>query len=404
MSAAAPPASGFPWHPLLATMGMQTLATMAAYSVPALAPAIARDFGIDGALTGYFVSTVYGVGIASSLLAASLIHARGAVRMGQAVLVATLAMLGICASGVLLALPLGAIALGCAYGLTAPVATHLLVPRTPPPVMNLVLSIRQIGVPLGGVLAALAMPPLSLLIGWRWALALQVIPVLALIAWLEVPRRDWDRGHGRAEAGARRVGAAALLRGSADLRRLSFASFVYSGLQLSFVAFTTVHLTSRAGFGLVEAGQALAAYQLAGVTTRPVWGWLADTRVSAKTLLILQGFGMAVAAALAGRFGPGWDWFAVLSVCLLAGATASGYTGLAYAEFARIGGSERTAATGLGSAAMFSGVLTVPSAAAATVTLTGSYAWAYGVAGALAALAAVVLATGRGDVHRTGNA
>lgn len=394
MNMAASASLRFPWHPLLATMGMQTFATMAAYSVPALAPAIARDFGINGALTGYFVSTVYGVGIASSLLAAALIHAHGAVRMGQAVLVATLAMLGICASGALLALPLGAVALGCAYGLTAPVATHLLVPRTPPPVMNLVLSVRQIGVPLGGVLAALAMPPLALAIGWRWALAVQVLPVLALIAWLEVPRRDWDRGHGAAAGGARRVGAAALLRGNAELRRLSFASFVYSGLQLSFVAFTTVQLTSHAGFGLVDAGRALAVYQLAGVATRPVWGWLADTRVSARSLLIVQGFGMALAAWAAGRFGAGWDLGSVLGVCVLAGATASGYTGLAYAEFARIGGAERTAATGLGSAAMFSGVLIVPSAAAATVTLTGGYAWAYGVAGTLAAIAALVLATG----------
>ena len=51
-------AIAFPLWPLLATMVMQTLATMAAYSVPALAPAIARDLGIDGALAGYFVSTV----------------------------------------------------------------------------------------------------------------------------------------------------------------------------------------------------------------------------------------------------------------------------------------------------------------------------------------------------------
>jgi hypothetical protein len=62
---------------------MQTLATMAAYSVPVLAPAIARDLGVDGALTGYFVSVIYGVGIASSLTAASLIHTYGAVRIGQ---------------------------------------------------------------------------------------------------------------------------------------------------------------------------------------------------------------------------------------------------------------------------------------------------------------------------------
>ena len=42
---------------------MQTLSTGAAYSVPAVAPAVARDLGINGALVGFFISTVYGVGI-----------------------------------------------------------------------------------------------------------------------------------------------------------------------------------------------------------------------------------------------------------------------------------------------------------------------------------------------------
>ena len=80
-------------------MAMQTIATMAAFSVPALAPAIARDLDADGALAGYFVSLVYGTGIVSSLLAAGLIHRFGAVRMSQFVLAATIAMLLICASG-----------------------------------------------------------------------------------------------------------------------------------------------------------------------------------------------------------------------------------------------------------------------------------------------------------------
>ena len=51
----------------------------------------------------------------------------------------------------------------------------------------------------------------------------------------------------------------------------------------------TVHLTSRAGFDLVAAGQALAVYQVAGVVSRPIWGWLADRLVPARVLLAAQG-------------------------------------------------------------------------------------------------------------------
>ena len=99
---------------------------------------------------GFFISTVYGVGILSALLSPQFIHRYGAVRACQTVLLATLAMLLACALGSLLSVAIGAALLGLAYGASAPASTHLLVPRTPNSVMNLVLSIRQIGVPLGG--------------------------------------------------------------------------------------------------------------------------------------------------------------------------------------------------------------------------------------------------------------
>lgn len=386
--------TGFPLWPLLATMAMQALATMAAYSVPALAPVVAADLGVDGALVGYFVSVVYGVGILSSLSAASAIHRFGAVRVGQAVLLAALALVLICAQGSVPALAAGAVALGVAYGATAPVSTHLLVPRTPPGIINLVLSIRQIGVPLGGVAAATLLPPLALALGWQRALLLEALPIVIVLLLLEGPRRRWDRIVARRPGGARGgLGESLeLLRHSPALRSLSFAGFIYSGVQLVFVAFMTVHLTSRAGLDLVSAGWALATYQLSGIVTRPIWGWLADRYCPARWLLVGQGFVMAVAALLAGHFSAAWATPAILLVAALAGATASGYTGIAYAEFARLGGERRTEATGLGSATMFAGVVLLPSLGSVLVTVQDSYVVAYGVMAALAGLAATVLA------------
>lgn len=382
----------FPTWPLIATTSMQTLATMAAYSVPALAPVLARDLGVDGALTGYFVSVVYGVGIGSSLMAAGFIERRGAVRACQLVLLCALAMLLTSSLGGLAAVAIGAVVLGLAYGATAPSSTHLLVPRTPPHILNFVMSLRQIGVPLGGVLAGLILPPLALLVGWQRSLLILAIPVLALIALLELPRRDWDRHrtpHARPSQRDSMGRLYALMRDNAELRTLTIASFIYSGMQLCYVAFLTVHLTSRAGFGVVAAGQALALYQISGVVSRPIWGWMADRFVPARALLVLQGFVMATAAIAAGQFDATWSAAMVFVTCAVAGASASGYTGIAYAEFARLGGSRRTEATGLGAAAMFAGVLVIPSLATIVVTLSGSYALAYGAVALAAAAAAV---------------
>ena len=59
---------------------------------------------------------------------------------------------------------------------------------------------------------------------------------------------------------------------------------------------------------------------------------------------------------------------AIGAVAAIAGASAGGYTGIAYAEWARLGGARRTEATGLGTALMFFGVTVIPSGFGLAVT------------------------------------
>lgn len=99
-------------------------------------------------------------------------------------------MLLACSLGSLLSVVIGAALLGLAYGATALSCTHLLVSRTPPGVINLVLSIRQIGVPLGGILAGPVMVLLTLHLGWRAALLCQTVPVLLALVLLELADRS----------------------------------------------------------------------------------------------------------------------------------------------------------------------------------------------------------------------
>jgi len=383
----------FPVFPLIATLATQSLATMAAYSFPVVAPVIAKDLQVPGTLVGFFISTVYGVGIISALLSPRFIRRFGAVRVSQLVLIATLAMLVACSLGSVISVVIGAALLGLAYGATAPASAHLLVPRTPPPVMNLVLSIRQIGVPLGGVLAGLVMAPLTLSLGWQAALLCQTVPVMAAVLLLECVRRAWDvdRDPTRQILSKGLFAPVQILFDRPELRRLSFVSFIYGGIQLCFIAFLTVHLTSKTGFDLVQAGWALAIYQLAAVISRPIWGWLADKWISAQRLLAWQGFIMGGTAFLTGQFGLNWAPWLILTLCAVAGTTASGFTGLAYAEWARLGGAQRTEATGLGSGLMFAGVLLLPSLFSVAVTYFDDFSVPYGVVGGLAMLSGWLL-------------
>jgi MFS family permease len=381
-----------PIWPLLATLAVQTLATMALYSLPAVAPEVAKDLHVSGTLVGSFVATAYGVGILSALVSPGMVRKYGGVRATQAVLLAAAGMLLLAALGSgVTGLALAAVVLGIGYGAAAPASTHLLVPQTPQPVFNLVMSLRQIGVPFGGVMAALILPPLVIAIGWRGALLVELGPVVLLMLLMEIPRRRWDSDRDP----SRRVFGRALwqpfaLLADSRFRRLSVAAFVYAGLALCLVAFMTVQLTTVVGLDLVEAGQILAAYQIAGSISRPVWGWIADRLLTPAQTLAILGAGMAVCSVVTGFYGAGWPVWAVLANAVLAGCTAGGYTGVGYAEYATLGGTRRTEATGLGTAIFFTGGMAVPPIFGAAVVAFGGYRGSYMV-GAACALASAVL-------------
>lgn len=386
--------SRIPYIPLITALIVQTLATMAAYSIAAAAPSISKELQVPGEYVGLFISTVYGFGMISAMFSPSFIHRYGAVRVSQVIMVATIAMVLMASIGSTVGtLAFSAVLLGCGYGATAPTSSHLLMKRTPPSIRNMVFSIRQIGVPLGGVLGGLIVPPLVLAFDWQTALFLQVVPAGIMLVLLQLmrPEYDADKDPGHAIRAKGLIGPLILLKSMPELRVLTLAVFFYAGTQLCFVAYTSVHLTSQAGFGLVAAGQMLATYQISGVVSRPIWGVIADRWVPARTMLIIMGFVMAAMAVLAGSFSPTWPWLGIFAVAIVAGATASGYTGLAFAEYARMGGPERAAeTTGLGAASQFFGVMLLPSSFSFVVA-AGGYDLAYEVIAALAACSGACL-------------
>ena len=210
---------------------------------------------------------------------------------------------------------------------------------------------------------------------------------------MEIPRRTWDSDR---EPNRRVLGRTLLqpftLLIDARFRRLSIAAFVYSGLALCLVAFMTEQLTRIVRLNLITAGQILAAYQFAGSASRPVWGWIADRLLTPAQTLAILGAGMAAATTATAFYGPGWPTAAILLNAVLAGCTTGGYTGVAYAEYAALGGARRTEAAGLGTAIMFLGATAVPPLFGAAVTALGDYRITCLIGAVCAAIAAALLA------------
>ena len=85
--------------------------------------------------------------------------------------------------------------IGLSNGAANPAGSEVLQRFTPPARRNFVFSIKQAGVPLGGVVAGLAIPPLIEALGWRTALLLAAAAaaVVTLAMWPFQPRIDAPR-------------------------------------------------------------------------------------------------------------------------------------------------------------------------------------------------------------------
>ncbi|WP_270933662.1 MFS transporter, partial [Falsiroseomonas oryzae] len=320
---------------LLATTGAQALATLAVYVLPVLAPVAAPDLGVAPRLIGMQVALVYGMAAMTSLFAGALLARLGPAGATQLALGLGGVGAGMIALGGLSGVAAGSMLLGIGYGLTTPAATQVLTRLVTPARRNLVFSVKQMGVPLGGALAGLLLPSLAMLAGWRGAALGVAIALLLAAAILSPLRRSWDVERGSGRGPSARLGTWQALRAGRGLFALATMGALFSATQLSLSAFAVTMLVGEFGWGPVEAGAAAAAIQVSSAGSRLAWAMLADRLHAGLPVLMAVGLGTA-AAALATPFALHWPPFAVLGLLCGFGACAAGWTGIAMAEVARL--------------------------------------------------------------------
>ncbi len=373
---------------LVATTAAQVLATLAVYVLPVLAPVAAPDLGVGPQLVGMQVAIIYGAASAASMGSGALLARVGPARSTQVALgLGALGLLAIVLGG-LPGAALGSVFIGIGYGFTSPAATLVLSRITPPARRNLVFSIKQMGVPIGGALAGLLLPSLALLAGWHGATLAVAAALLAVMAVLQPLHATWDVRRGAATLAA--PGALSVLRQAPGLLALAVMGASFSAVQLSLGAYAVTMLVGEFGWSPVAAGAAAAALQVSGAAARLVWAVLADW--SRAGLLVLAGVGLATAgASLAMPAALHWPPLAVLVLLSLFGACTAGWTGVAMAEVARLAPPGLAgAATGGVMAITFGGVVVGPLVFAGLAALIGSYTGAFTAIAVLPAAGAAI--------------
>jgi MFS family permease len=361
------------------TLIVQILVSLVALTVPIVAPAIAADFGLDSATIGFYPMIMYSAAITANLQGGWLLDRFGA--MGLSVLCVVL-----CAIGLLFFLSptpwlfaIGAFLIGFGYGPVTPASSQILSARVPPRLSSVIFSIKQTGVPIGGVLAGGVLP--VLILGFGWPGSVLAVALLSLVtACLMAPAiRPFDAASERPLSG--RVSPFRLLgkfARSRALRNLSLASSTFGAMQLTLSSFLTFFLVEQVRLDLVTAGVLFGASQIAGTVGRILWGFVADRLLAPRYTLVLIGALMTAAAGGMSGFAGGSPFWLILLVCILYGATATGWNGVFLSEVARLAApGQAGVATGVAMVFTFAGVMIGPFLFSLVLRATDQYRLAF---------------------------
>ncbi len=391
----APAAAGRPSFTFLMVtlLAGQTIGTMGTTIIPSVAPKVAETYGIPSALVGYQISMIAVAMIVALAFGSKFNRRWGSTRMQQ------IGLTLVASGGLIAILPhvafffLASAALGLGYGTLTPSASNLLLRFTPAKRRNLIFSIKQTGVPLGGIGAALIGPVVAVHFGWQWAIVCNSMLLYALVFVLGRGRPHWDTDRDpKAPIGGNPFSGVIEIWRHPALRLLSLSGGCFVVVQFGIVTFTVILFNEELGWGLIEAGLVLTAAQVGGVAGRVFWGWLADRMGNAFSSMLILGGVMVASAALCIALTPGWPMFAACALFFVMGSTASGWNGAFLGEVARLAPPEQISPlTGGSLVYVNTGKAIGPIACANVFLLTGDYTLTF-------ALLAVPAAAGLGCI------
>jgi MFS family permease len=271
---------------------------------------------------------------------------------------------------------------GIAYGSISP-ATNVVIAGSSWRRLGLFMSVKQTGIPIGGFLAGVILPPVALALSWRWALGLGAVIALG-VAWASVLLR-----------GARvlEVRAAEAEPAEPYPRREVIAIGLYGGVmagtQWAFLTYLVLYLTDGHGWSLRTAGLGLSLATAFSVAGRLFWGWFSDRpgrRVSALLTAAAIAAGMLVLLAAGVGGAVLWPIVAATGLALV------GWNGAYHALVTDRAGIGRVGrAAGEAMAFVFSGTVVLPPLLGLVSQATDSWSllWALG-AGLVVAAAAIL--------------
>ncbi|WP_233553251.1 MFS transporter [Teichococcus wenyumeiae] len=237
----------------------------------------------------------------------------------------------------------GSFLMGLCYGPSVSGGGDILQRLSPPQHRNLIFSIKQAGVPLGGVLAGLGLPFAAASLGWQGAIfAVALLPVLTILVVQPMRERldvNRDRTHRLSAATflslSNLTRPLAVLGKAPGLTAVGLAGCFMALGQGAWFAFLVTYAAIELHFPLPLAGALFAAMQTVSIGGRMLLGFVSDRMVPGLTVLRLCCLASATTTGVLALSGPHWPVWSLFLLAATAGIAVSSWNGVQNAEMAR---------------------------------------------------------------------
>lgn len=326
--------------------------------VAPLAPLFLPELGLTKAEVGLFSSAVF-VGSWVVLLVAGSLTDRFGVRkmlsLGQ--VVGGSLMLAMGAVGSFLQALLVLFSVGVARGSVLPASTKAIMDWFPPSARGTAMGLKQTGVPVAGIVAAAVLPALGLATGWRTAMAVVGLWIIAGgIMTLVLYREASQSGPAEGQKASMRAGVSQLIR-NRGVWTLSGMIVLFVAAQNSLITYLPLYFKEvvlvssmpEESVRIVAAGGYLAFCQAGGVVGRVFWGVASDRVFGGRRLVVLAIVSSitALASVVMSQLGVGSPLWLLTGFVFVYGLNAIGWNGVYHALMVETAG-RKYAATGVG--------------------------------------------------------
>jgi predicted MFS family arabinose efflux permease len=388
------------WTLLAVLTGAYGLGAFGMLGASPLTPSLVDGFGLDRLEVAFIVPAVYIGGLLFSLPGGHLADRWGV----RPTLLGALAVGGL---GLLLAalaprfgfFLLCLVVAGSGWSVVNPVLGKAIIDVFPLTERGIAMGVKQMGLTLGGVLAALVLPPIAARWGWRAAVAACAVAVTlpVIAAWRPLA----PLARPTAAAVASRTMSWAWTQRPALL--VVFGAGVVLGMvQSAVLAYLPLFSVQALGFSHVGTGLLIAASQAGGAVSRLALGAASDRWSSGRRPPWLV-FTSALAAAifLVYAWVPATAPLAAGLLAFAAGVGAYGWVGIYFIISAEAGGAaESGLLSGVSFAAIVVGLLTGAPLFGLVLHAFDSYGAAWTVFALLSAVVAAVIGSFARAIHR----